>query len=176
MRSAIIENGIVKNLIKGQVEGSTPCGDDVGVGWLYDGEAFTAPPQPEPPERAPEEQVAAIDEERMRRIEYGSTFAVPDIADPIPLTGRPFDQSVYLALLMRAEGAKAAGITDPVLRIRAGDDVIHMLTPDQMIALISQAMGWFEHIMAVSWAMKDGAAPFEAGIPDDVADDAHWSQ
>jgi len=48
MRSAIIADGIVTNIIKGQIEGSVPCGSEVGIGWLYDGEEFSAPPEPEP--------------------------------------------------------------------------------------------------------------------------------
>ena len=116
----------------------------------------------------------AIDAERLRRIETGQAFAVPGMESLIPLTGRPFDQSVYLALLMRAQAAAAAGIEAPVLTIRSGDDVVHSLTPEQMIVLISTAMNWFESIMAVSWAMKDGAAPFEDGIPEDFEDDKYW--
>ena len=118
--------------------------------------------------------VARVNPERERRLNAGSTFAVPGLSEPIPLTGRPMDQSVYLALLMRAQGAKAAGITDPVLTVRDGADVIQMLTPDQMIALITQAMNWFEAVMRVSWNMKDGVAPFEDGVPADFADDQYW--
>ena len=77
-------------------------------------------------------------------------------------------------ILTRASGYKAAGVTDPVLRIRAGDNVIHMPTPDQMIELVSGAMTWVEQVMAASWAMKDGTAPFEAGIPDDYTNDTYW--
>ena len=119
---------------------------------------------------------AAINAERDMRLAAGTSFAVQGIADPIPLTGRPFDQSVYLALLIRAQAYKAAGVTAPVLTIRAGDDVIHQITPDQMISLISQAMAWVEAVMSVSWAMKDGTAPFEAGIPADVTKDKWWLQ
>ena len=126
----------------------------------------------------PAKQLAAkhreINEERISRIEAGAYFQVTGVTDPVPLTGRAFDQTVYLALLNRAQGFKAAGVTNPVLRIRAADNVVHMLTPDQMIELISASMTWFEDVMAVSWAMKDGNAPFETGIPDDLGNDAHW--
>ncbi|MCA1776041.1 MAG: hypothetical protein LC676_10655 [Loktanella sp.] len=145
--------------------------DGVGVGWSWDGSAYVPPPDPT---ETLANKRAQIDEERIRRIEAGASFAIAGVTDPIPLTGRPFDQTVYLALLNRAGGYRAAGVTDPILRIRAADDVIHMLTPDQMIELISKSMTWFESVMAASWAMKDGAAPFEAGIPDDLSNDAHW--
>lgn len=112
--------------------------------------------------------------ERQRRIDFGSSFTVPGAADPIALTGRDFDQSVYLALLLRAQGYKAAGVTQPVLTLRDRDDNIQRLTPDQMISLITQAMSWFEQVMTVSWAMKDGTGDFIGGIPDNWKDDVHW--
>ena len=117
-----------------------------------------------------------INAERERRIVEGSAFTVDGIADPIPLQGRPFDQTVYLALLTRAGGLKSAGVTAPALTVRDGADTIHELTPDQMIDLVSQAMLWFESVMATSWAMKDGAAPFETGIPADYTADTHWPE
>ena len=113
---------------------------------------------------------ALVNAERLRRIEAGNAFTVAGVTDPIPLQGRPFDQTVYLALLTRASGYKGAGVTTPILTIRDEADTTHMLTPDQMISLVSQAMGWFESVMAASWTMKDN------GIPDDFTDDKHWPQ
>jgi len=43
MREAIVKKGIVTNIIEGHIKGSTPCPDDVAIGWLCDGAAFTAP-------------------------------------------------------------------------------------------------------------------------------------
>lgn len=146
-----------------------------GAGWTV-----IAPPPPPEPEPAPtaEELLAAlhkkIDHERTRRIEAGAAFPVPGIAAPVPLTGRAKDQSVYLALLIRAQGAKAAGIAAPVLTLRDGADNILTLTPDQMIALIGQAMTWLESVMAVSWAMKDGTGAFADGLPEDWREDQYW--
>lgn len=127
---------------------------------------------------------AALNDERERRLALGSSFTVTGVAGGIPLTGRPFDQSVYLGLVIRAQGYKAAGVTAPILTVRDGDDTIHTLTPDQMIELVSAAMFWVEAIMARSWAMKDGtdlsgndpAGPdFSAGIPSDFTNDTYWS-
>ena len=115
-----------------------------------------------------------VNAERERRLEYGAAFTVAGVADPIPLQGRSFDQTVYLALLMRAQGFKAAGVTTAALNVRAGDDVIHSLTPDQMMSLVMQSMTWFESVMAISWAMKDSTGAFTGGIPTDYTDNAHW--
>jgi len=48
MRSAIIESGVVVNVIIGSIPGSVECPKEVGIGWSYDGSTFTAPPEPEP--------------------------------------------------------------------------------------------------------------------------------
>jgi len=117
-----------------------------------------------------------INAERERRLAAGSSFTVAGVVDPIPLQGRPFDQTVYLALLTRAGGLKSAGVTAPSLTLRDGADTIHELTPDQMIDLVSQSMTWFESVMKTSWAMKDGAGPFETGTPADYTADTHWPE
>ncbi|MFG6514414.1 hypothetical protein ACGYKD_11465 [Sulfitobacter sp. TB366] len=117
---------------------------------------------------------ADVNAERDKRLHDGASFAVTGIADPIPLQGREADKSVYLAQLMRAQGMKAAGVTDPALRIRDAVNNIHWLTPDQMIELVSVGMAWFEDVMAVSWAMKDATGDFPDGIPSDLSNDAHW--
>ena len=46
--SAIVQNGVVTRTMVGGIPGSISCGPEVGAGWLYDGEEFTAPPEPEP--------------------------------------------------------------------------------------------------------------------------------
>ncbi|MGZ9718806.1 DUF4376 domain-containing protein [Rhizobium miluonense] len=48
MKSAIIEDGVVTNVIVGTIDGSIECGDDVGTGWTYSGGVFVAPLAPTP--------------------------------------------------------------------------------------------------------------------------------
>lgn len=51
MKSAIIENGVVRNIIVGSIPGSidlTGLDPQPQIGWLYDGETFSAPPEPDP--------------------------------------------------------------------------------------------------------------------------------
>lgn len=43
MRSALVENGIVTNVIVGQLPGTIECPDAVSIGWLYDGSDFRSP-------------------------------------------------------------------------------------------------------------------------------------
>lgn len=172
MRHLIVEQGIVANVVEAP-EGFTIEGqviiphETAQIGWLYDGQTFTRP-------KKPQKTAKNVNAERDKRLHDGASFAVTGIADTIPLQGREADKSVYLAQLMRAQGMKAAGVTDPALRIRDAVNGIHWLTPDQMIELVSQGMAWFEDVMAVSWAMKDATGDFAGGIPDDLSNDAHW--
>jgi hypothetical protein len=171
-----INNGTVENIIEADAASAAKHGyieapEGVGIGWRYDGQYFT---RPAPREMTAAEKRHLVDKERERRLVDGTSFTVAGVTDPIPLQGRPFDQTVYLALLIRANGYKSAGVATAVLKIRDAADTVHMLTPDQMISLISQAMTWFEGVMATSWAMKDGTGDFTDGIPDDFADDTHW--
>lgn len=153
--------------------GSVPTGH-VHIGWeLIIGDGVVIE-QPVVREMTNDEMHAALNAERLRRIEAGNSFPVAGIAEPIQLQGRPFDQTAYLALLTRASGYKAAGVTDPILTIRSADDVIYTLTPDQMVSLVAQAMTWFEQVMATSWAMKDGTGDFPAGIPANYTADEYW--
>lgn len=139
-----------------------------GTTYEVDAAEFDAARAPSPPTQAD------VNAERDKRLHDGAAFAVTGVAEPIPLQGREADKSVYLAQLMRAQGMKAVGVTDPALRIRDAINGIHWLTPDQMIELVSQGMAWFEDVMAVSWAMKDATGDFTGGIPDDLSNDAHW--
>lgn len=109
-----------------------------------------------------------VNVERRRRLDEGKGFTVSWQSEPIHITGRAEDEPVLLALLMRAQGYKAAGVTAPVLSYRDGQNVSHTLTPDQMIEMVMAGMNWFEAVMKASWTMKD------AGIPSDYTADAHW--
>lgn len=115
-----------------------------------------------------------VDRERVRRLHAGTSFAVTGIASPIPLTGKDFDMSIYIALMLRANAFKSSGVTEAVLTVRDGDNVNRLLTPDEMLELIGAAMGWVEDVMKVSWAMKDGTGDFTGGIPLDFTDDSYW--
>lgn len=52
MRAHVIENGVVVNTVEveslGVLPGLVAAQGNEGIGWLYDGAAFTAPPPPPP--------------------------------------------------------------------------------------------------------------------------------
>lgn len=116
---------------------------------------------------------ASVNAERDRRITVGRVFTVTGYGD-VPLTGRDEDQVALMGLLIKARALKEAGVTNAVLTMRDGDNDNHLLTPDQMIELVSAGMAWIEAVMAVSWTMKDATAPFEGGIPENFEDDQWW--
>jgi len=159
---------------RGWIASDTPPPEGAVVQWAGEWRVLTGADLAQITEARRVKAFSLINAERERRLASGSAFPVAGIADPVPLQGRPFDQTVYLALLTRASGYKAAGITDPILTLRDAADVIHALTPDQMIDLVAQAMAWFEGVMAASWSMKDGTGAFTGGIPFDFTDDRHW--
>jgi len=54
-KSAKIENGVVTRVAIGLPGGFMPCGEEVQVGWIYNGSAFVPPPEPDPtPEPEPD--------------------------------------------------------------------------------------------------------------------------
>jgi hypothetical protein len=115
----------------------------------------------------------AINAERDRRINAGVTVSVTGYGD-IPVQGREEDRINTLALKDTARDLIAAGITDPIVPFRDADNVLHMLTPAQTAELADKGKTAAASIYQVAWAMKDGTAPFEAGIPDDITDDQWW--
>lgn len=67
MKKALIDNGIVTNVIRARPGFEVPgmnlidCPDECGPGWLYvDGE-FTAPPEPEPVVQPPSETAVILE-------------------------------------------------------------------------------------------------------------------
>lgn len=114
-------------------------------------------------------RAAAVNAERARRLEAGTSFAVSWTSSAFPMTGRQFDQTVILGLLQRATAYQAAGETGAVIMYRDAQNVIHYLTPAQFLELGSKAVGWVEAVMASSWTLKDTPP-----IPADFKDDKHW--
>lgn len=133
---------------------------------VWDGEAWAVTALPPP---TGEE----INNERDRRIAEGKTFNVSGHGD-VALQGRIQDQMALQARLNAALMKKAAGSTAPDLFIRDKNNIIHYLTPDQMIELVTEGIAWIEATMQVSWAMKDETAPFTAGAPFDYTEDNYW--
>lgn len=155
-------------------------GKPVTIGFLGDPiERGLSPsaPEPEPdPEPEPIEQPplpVRVNIERDRRITEGKAIAVTGYGE-IPLSGTERDMIIITSLLLQAQAFVGAGVTSPIMTIRDTSNTNHLLTPEQMSELAVKGMKWVEETMKVSWAMKDGVAPFEAGIPEDFNDNSYW--
>lgn len=111
---------------------------------------------------------AHVDAERDRRLALGATVQVEGYG-PVPVQGRQADQINLLALKDGARDLVAAGITDPSLEFRDGANVLHILTPAQMIDLANKGKAAAAEIYAAAWALKDNPP-----IPADYAADAYW--
>lgn len=140
--------------------------------WTDEGWVSLSERPPKPPK--PALTVADLKKERDRRVDAGSSFSIPGVADPIPVPGKQPYREVIQAKFSAAQGFKAQGVTDASVLFRDGANVMHYLTPDQMLALCLQSMQWYEAVMVAYWAMKDGTGDFTEGIPDDFADDKWW--
>lgn len=105
MRSAIIDNGLVVNVIMGRIPGSVSCNDAVSPGWGYDGTDFIAPPSPEPePQPSPLER-------RLNRIQFefmleklGITDAISAAIDAMPETTEAERNEKILARVLFRSG------------------------------------------------------------------------
>ncbi len=134
---------------------------------IWDG-AEIRPYQPAPAEIHAERR-QAVNRERERRLAAGKPFAVSWQAEPIPMTGRPFDQTVILGLVQRATALHMQGVTEAAITFRDAANTTHHLTPAQFLELGQAGTNWVEAVMTASWALKDSGS-----IPEDFADDTYW--
>ncbi|WP_051202677.1 hypothetical protein [Sediminimonas qiaohouensis] len=146
--------------------------DEIGAD-IPDGMAHEPRPSPDydlvdgawvlqPPSRA------AVFSERDRRLRDGAVVTVSGYGD-VPVQGREQDKIAYLSIKDAARDLIAQGVTDPVVPFRDATNVVHSLTPDQAIELISKAQAVAQEIYKASWALLDADA-----IPQDYDADARW--
>lgn len=122
-------------------------------------------------QRAAEAQAALasqIDAERERRIAAGVTVTLSD-GILIPLQGRPEDQINMLALKDTARDLLAAGVSAPILPFRDAENVVHQLTPAQMIEATDKGKQHVSAVYQAAWALKEMEP-----IPTDFAEDVNW--
>ncbi len=88
MRSAILENGLVVNVILGQLGDSIPCADAISIGWLHDGTSFLPPlpAVPVPPAVAEYEEAVqrVIDETARQKMFRDGVTMASYVASTVP--------------------------------------------------------------------------------------------
>ena len=148
--AAIIEDGIVTNVILADEEfavsiGATPCGENVSIGWSFDGGEFTAPP-PLPPE--PVDLIAYASSKRWAIENGGFTFSGFNVATD--------DRSKLMI-----SGARIKADKDPEFTTRWKTDSGAFITLDAAtIIAISDAV--LAHV--------DNCFAIEADVIDAIAD------
>lgn len=105
----------------------------------------------------------AITKEREKKILEGATFG------KVRLIGNEETIKNLDTLALAAFIRKSIGSKD-VTYYRDADNVIHELSPDEMLDLWSQATSYVENLYKKSWVLKDGEE-----IPLDYKDEKHWS-
>jgi len=165
MRSAIIENGVVVNIINGELPGSVECDQEVSKGWAYDGSTFTAPPAH--PASVPTKD--DVEEERRRRIIAGRVFTTTG-GKEVHVTGRPVDRENLQGLAFGAQLLIGQGAGENKEVFRDGQNVLHELTQHEIIELWQQASTFVTNCYKAQWALKAA----EGGIPADFTDDKYW--
>lgn len=82
-RAALIESGIVQQIAVGDPgDPWVACGDDVQIGWSYDGTTFAAPPAP--PEPTPAELAATLSLSRTKFFLALASKLNLGLSDPLP--------------------------------------------------------------------------------------------
>ena len=111
-----------------------------------------------------------VNAERARRIEAGVIINVTGYAHAIHVTCRNEDRHNLSGLAFTAQERIGAGDTTTLTTFRDGADVMHDLTPPQIVEMRDQSMAYVEAVYAASWTLK-AMSP----IPADYATNAtYW--
>ena len=110
-----------------------------------------------------------VNAERDRRVLAGATFDVAGYGS-IRIAGDGMTQTNLMALSQAAQLRIGQGDVTTITKYRDEDNIIHDLTPPQVIDLWSQGAAFVSAVFQSSWTLKDD----EAGIPADYADDGRW--
>lgn len=112
-----------------------------------------------------------ITRERDRRIEAGFDVSLTGFTGTVALQGRPEDKQNLHGLFSAAQMRIAQNIPG-VMVFRDRNNVVHSLSPAQMIELWYKGGAWIERQYKNAWNLKDLIA---AGMDvSDYADDQYW--
>ena len=106
-------------------------------------------------------------QERDRRIADGTSVNVSDVGF-IPITGRAADRDNLAGLGLIAL-ARLAAADDTPLRFRDAANVLHSLTPAQVMELIAGGAAYIEALHDVVWQWAD-----QGTVPADFTDPGYW--
>lgn len=120
---------------------------------------------PPPDDRPYRERVDAY---RDQVVAAGVDFDLPGYGT-IHLQGRPQDMVAILGLSLTAQQLQGAGQAGRVLPFRDRENIVHQLTPGQIVQVFQVGSAFVSSVMQASWAMKDAG---DESV--DPADRANW--
>lgn len=127
---------------------------------VWNGVAWVVPPEFISPDE--------VNAERDRRIEAGYIADITGVG-PVALSGREKDMVNLQGLAFGARLLLDQGDTTTVTPFRDRDDVVHQLTPQQVLEVWQKGSAFVSRMYQIAWTMKD------TEIPSDYADDRHWA-
>ena len=124
----------------------------------------------------PEPTIEAVEAEMMRRVHAGRAFNIVGVPEPVTLQGDTNSKTDLVSLLTTAQNLKAAGLTDFTMKFTDRARVRHLMTPDQMIALVQAGQDWVQANHDVADDMTFASGVHTSGIPYNYTDDSYWPE
>lgn len=118
--------------------------------------------------RAPGKDVVTAYAEQL--IDDGVTISITGLSEAVHVDGRDKDSRNVQGLVTAAQLRISAGDTTTVTTFRDGNNVMHDLTPLQVIELWQKSAAYVSAVYAASWAIKDD----EGAISAHFRNDARW--
>lgn len=160
MRAAIIENGLVENVVVVTDQALAEAhgwiiNDTANIGDRYDPDTgqFTPPPRWATLADAQQDTLIKIDQSREDAFAAGLNYEINGHPDVVQT--RLQDKINLLGLRLEAQELNSAGVTDAVMPFRAESNTGYQLTPQQMIDLTDAALAHIQAIYQQSWQLKD---------------------
>ena len=158
MRLAKVENGIVTNIVEGDLAFATkqalvPCDATIGIGWQYDGTTFTNPNPPRVP--------------TINDIKVAAKHAIDAAAGQARaryITTVPGQEATYMLKERQAREYAAAGYpaasVPPLVQVEAD---AFGITPQQAAdEIIAKADAWIALAAKIEYARRSGKAEVDA--------------
>lgn len=111
---------------------------------------------------------AAVNLERDRRIEAGRAFALAGGVS-VRVSGDATTKENLQGFAFGAQLRIAQGDIETLVDWRDADNVVHSLTPPQVLELWQKGAAYMSAVFKAAWTMKDAGA-----IPENFTDDQYW--
>lgn len=112
-----------------------------------------------------------VNKERDLRVQAGAAFNLEGHLPKVPISGDDNSRENLTNLGLLAQSMIASGSTSPI-PFRDRNNLIHQLSPQQVVELWQKGVMRVSAIYEASWALKDRPE----GIPMDYREDVYWPE